>query len=40
MQSDFSLEMEGMMEDNIKLDVEEVDSVNCQWMNLAPDYVK
>jgi len=37
---DFSLEMESMMEDNIVLHIGEVYSVDCQWMDLAPDYVK
>ena len=40
MHSDFSFEMERMMEDSIKLDVGEVDSVDCQWMFESPDYAK
>lgn len=38
---DFSLEFERMMvEDNIVLHIGEIYSGHCQWMDLAPDYVK
>jgi hypothetical protein len=40
MLSDFSMEVERMMEDSIMLHIGEVYSVDCKWMDLAPDYVK
>jgi len=37
---DFNLDLERVIEDNNMLHIGEVYSGHCQWMNLAPDYVK